>query len=99
MAIHRTKKPPTLFEDTEQASLLDPTWKQEWQGMPEFVQENATSWHSMVIHFRNSEDVRKFGELIGQPLGYRPKAAWYPAAEIGRVADKRYVDEDPSDES
>ena len=92
MAIHKKKPQAALFEG-EDAALLDPSWKQEWQSMPEFIQEDATSWHSLVVHFRNADDLRAFGELLGQKIGFKPKALWFPAAEIGRIGDKRYVDE------
>lgn len=93
MTIHRKKPQKGLFDGTDAESLLDPSWKTEWQGMPEFVQEDHNSWHSVVVHFRNADDLRAFGEAIGQKLGFRPKALWFPAADIGRTADKRYADE------
>lgn len=66
---------------------------QEWQGMPEFVQRDLTPFASVLVHFRNAEDRRAFHELLGQRPGMGPgQSLWYPAAEIGRFADKRYRD-------
>lgn len=99
MAIHKPAPDdlPDPDADTETLSLfgdsLETAWEAEWKGMPEFVQKDETSWHSLVMHFRNPDDLREFGKLLGQHIGPRPKALWFPAAEIGRYADKRYVDE------
>lgn len=77
----------------EQATLFDnpPAWVDKWQGMPAFTQEDQMPWQSVKVHFRNLEDRRAFAELIGQPLSSLTKSVWYPRAEIGRIADKRYV--------
>jgi hypothetical protein len=67
-------------------------WKKEWQDMPEFKQEDLTSFRKIVVHFRNQEDIDKFAELIGQKITKAP-SIWYPEWEKRRYADKRYVDE------
>lgn len=78
----------------QENSLLDPeeldAWRQEWQGMPEFVQEDLTPWKSLTAHFETKEDYNKFSKLVGQRLTTKTQSIWYPEAEIGRFADKRY---------
>ena len=50
-----------------------------WDDMPEFVQENKESFHRIVVRFNSEEDVKEFGEKIGQPhLCSRNKYTWYP---------------------
>lgn len=96
MSIHKKQPTATLFDDAPEQALLDPGWKGHWVGMPEFVQDDASSWHSMTVHFRNPDDLRAFAALIKQPLGPKPRACWFPAAEIGRIGDKMYVEEPPA---
>lgn len=68
------------------------TWQELWEGMPEFIQEDQTSFKSIVVHFRSEEDFLGFMELVGQPpTNVRQKSIWHPEAEIARFADKRWV--------
>ena len=70
---------------------VDPA--QEWQGMPEFEQEDKTGYQSIHVHFKTKEDVEKFAALIGQKLTHSTRSIWYPFIEIETYADKRYADE------
>jgi hypothetical protein len=63
----------------------------EWEGMPEFEHEDLTAVQSLHVHFRTREDVDAFARLIGQPLTDRTRSLWFPPAEVGRYADKRYA--------
>lgn len=71
---------------------LAPLWEIEWQGMPEFRNEDLEPERSLIVHFESAADVRKFAEAIGQPVGPNVKSLWFPEAEIVRYADKRYAD-------
>ena len=55
-------KQKKLFEEVEEH------WTKEWQDMPEFVQEDLTSFRKIVVHFKNNDDVEKFSKLIGQKI-------------------------------
>jgi hypothetical protein len=76
----------TLFD-------VDPLWREEWQGMPEFVQEDLTSKRKIIVHFRNDDDVKAFSHLIGQKITPKQKSLWFPEMEIRRYRHMRYVDE------
>lgn len=93
------EEPPVVAEGQVSLFGSDDDFKvayQEWQGMPEFVQNDLTPHSSVLVHFRNPEDRRAFHELLGQRPGMGPgQSLWYPAAEIGRFADKRYRRVDP----
>jgi len=67
-------------------------WREHWKGMPEFVQEDLTPHRTIYVHFESNEDVSAFSDLIGQTITPLTKTLWYPEAEIGRIANKRYVD-------
>jgi hypothetical protein len=80
-----------LREMIESDGGQDPN--EEWEGMPEFEQEDKTAIQSIHVNFKSREDVNRFAELIGQKLTEKTRSIWYPLAEIERYADKRYSDE------
>ena len=72
---------------------IEDDWEKEWKGMPEFVQEDKTSVKSIHVHFASYEDMEEFAKLIGQVISKKTRSIWFPKADIGHIADKRYVDE------
>jgi len=64
----------------------------EWQGMPEFQQEDKTGCQRIWVYFRNPEDVQTFAELIGQKLTDKTRSIWYPEAARESLTDKEYRD-------
>jgi hypothetical protein len=68
-------------------------WRKEWQGMPEFFQEDLTPYRVLNLRFRNEEDVQEFAKLVEQVITPRQKALWFPFAEFRRASHLRYVDE------
>lgn len=77
---------PSLFDAEEIPHEL----LKEWEGLPEFKQMDLTPSKQLIISFRNSEDYRAFGELIGQPITLKTKSVWFPKAEITKYMDKQY---------
>ena len=79
----------------EQHKLFDEdnAWQQEWKDMPEFVQEDLTSYRKIIVHFKCKEDVEAFAKLIGQKISPKQPSIAFPERQIRRYADKRYVDE------
>lgn len=72
----------------------DETWKEEWKDMPEFVQEDLSSYRKIIVHFRNDEDVQKFEKLMKQKITQKQKSIWYPYMPPRRYANKIYLSED-----
>lgn len=68
-------------------------WKDEWKGMPEFIQEDLQPFQSVIVHFESRKDMDDFSKLVEQKLTYKTKSIWFPKAEIGVVKDIRWVDE------
>lgn len=66
----------------------------EWNGMPEYGNRDETSKQRIVVHFATDKDVQDFGNLIGQSLTEKTRSIWFPPAEIGRTADKEFVDDE-----
>lgn len=64
--------------------------KLEWEGMPEFDQEDKTSFRHVVVHFKSDEDAKRFFEKIEQPDTGKTRSIWYPPQEWMETETKRY---------
>ncbi|MDB5243797.1 MAG: chromosome partitioning protein ParB family [Spirosoma sp.] len=64
-----------------------------WDGMPEFEQPDVTSWHHVVVHFKDAAALAEFAQLLGQQMTQRTKSTWHPPIEDERYMDKRYSGE------
>jgi hypothetical protein len=86
-----------MAKDKSQNSLFDVSelnkWQEEWQGMPEFIQEDKLPIQTIVVSFETKEDVQDFANIIGQKLTYKTKSIWFPAKSRDIVNNKIYVDE------
>lgn len=49
----------------------------EWDGMPEFHQEDKLG-KVIIVHFETEEDKQSFAELVGQKITASTKYIWYP---------------------
>ncbi len=70
-------------------------WRDEWEGMPEFEQEQQRPYATLVVRFRTDDDLRRFAELIGQRLNRNSQATWFPELARGELqgAPSMWVDE------
>ena len=84
----KKKQRATIFGD-----IKEQKWEKEWQGMPEYLQEEQTPFRSMQIHFRNEQDLIDFFKLIKQKFTDKTKYIWYPKLIPRVFKNKRYVDE------
>lgn len=69
-------------------------WEPLWRGMPEFVQEDLAPVRSIQVDFVSDAAIEEFCRLVDQQItehAKRTRSIWYPEAEIGRFANKRYV--------
>lgn len=73
----------------------DESWRDEWQGMPEFVQEAQKPFSIITVRFATEADLQEFAQLIGQPLTPKTKSIWHPAKSHwgNGHATKRWADE------
>jgi hypothetical protein len=65
-------------------------WQKEWQGMPEFVQDDMKSISSVMVNFLTVEDMNAFSELIGKRITFTTKSVLFP---VQQTTQKIYVDE------
>lgn len=66
----------------------------EWSGMPEFDQDDKTSFRHVVIHFRNAEDAETFFKLIDHGDTGKTRSIWFPPQENLDTETRRYADEE-----
>ena len=77
----------SLFDENEGTR-----WQDEWQGMPEFIQEDLTPYKSLTVHFETQADVKAFEALIGQKLYPKNNWIWFPHKKIDKK-DCIYISE------
>lgn len=68
----------------------------EWVGMPEFVNDDLTSYRKIIVHFRSDEDVAEFARLIGQRISDKTKSIWFPEEERADFRSQAYVEGEPA---
>jgi hypothetical protein len=79
-------------QQMEIAEVGDPyRWEDEWQDMPEFIQHDMQSIHSVAVHFLTVEDMLEFSKLVGNNITFKTKGIFYPPT--GSSVKKVYVDE------
>ena len=63
---------------------------EEWEGMPEFEQDDKTSFRHVIVHFKNNDDLTEFFSIIGQSHTDKTKSIWFPEQENMDTESKRY---------
>ncbi len=58
--------------------------------MPEFTQEDKTSFRHIVVHFNSNEEVDNFFKAIGQSHTDKTRSIWYPDQENMDTDTRRY---------
>lgn len=53
-------------------------WEQEWNDMPEFVQNSKKPFAQIIIRVENEADLASLSLAIGQKLTKKTKSAWFP---------------------
>ena len=68
-------------------------WKNHWNGMPEFTQEDNPPFKKLIISFRTKEDYDAFSELVSQKLTDKTKSIWYPKLDRDLNSLKRWIED------
>lgn len=74
-------------------NIVKEDWEVEWIDMPEFKQEDLSSYKKLVVHFKNDEDIATFAKLVNQKITFNTPSIWFPELKIRRITDKVYIDE------
>lgn len=53
----------------------------EWDGMPEFINEKKEEYRKVLIRFENEEAVQDFSKKINQQITPKTKSLWHPKKE------------------
>lgn len=56
----------------------DTDYNEEWDGMPEFEQEDEKPFHSIKVHFLDKEKLNNFSKLIGQEINENTTYIYHP---------------------
>lgn len=68
-------------------------WREHWKKMPEFHQEDLTSFQAVKVHFRTREDRDDFAKLLGRSFTEKTKSIWYPDIEFADNTKVRFISE------
>lgn len=93
----KQKAAPAVYvtKEDKQVSIFEQTkeWELEWNGMPEFEQRKQEAYATLIVRFRNEEDLQEFASRIGQKLKANSQSTWYPELISDDTLSYRYVDE------
>jgi hypothetical protein len=62
----------------------------EWDGMPEYNQDNQMPFKQVIVSFNNEAALEDFAQLMGQNIVMTTRSVWYPAADKVKVSDQAY---------
>ena len=63
--------------------------EQEWEGMPEYDNEDLESKYKVIVHFDTEEDIENFAHLVDQPITTKTKYIYYPAQEKQKIVGEQ----------
>lgn len=63
----------------------------EWEGMPQFHQEDREYFRTVYVHFDDNEAVGDFAERVGQTITDTTRSIHYPKLEWEKTVHLRYV--------
>lgn len=65
--------------EVKQVALFDgEPWEEEWQGMPEFVQNKMECYKEVIVRFETEAAFLEFQELLNQKMTMKTKSIWHP---------------------
>jgi len=67
-----------------------PKPEDEWQGMPEYDNEDKTGFRRLIVHFGTQKAIDEFSKLVQQGITDKTKSIWFPFLENEKEFDKRY---------
>lgn len=79
--------------ETDQLFAPDVDPNAEWEGMPEFEQQDRMAFRTVKVHFRDAAAVADFARLIGQTFTDQTKWTWFPQEERTDNTTVRYARE------
>lgn len=74
-----------LFDLKEENNALT-----EWVDMPEFEEEDKTSFRRIIVHFEDQAAVDEFAKVLQQSLTSKTRSIWYPEQQNKDTEGYRY---------
>lgn len=68
-------------------------YEKEWNGMPEFENEEIDVYHSIKVNFNSEDDLLNFSKLIGQTVTDKTISIYYPKQEREDIKSMYYKSE------
>jgi len=65
-------------------------YDKEWEGMPEFKQDDKMPHRQIIVSFDNEDDIENFSTLLNQNITEKTKSLWYPKKKKNVLKDKGY---------
>lgn len=70
---------------------VDPSWKDEWWGMPKFEMDNCSPSFSITMNFMTAEDVKDFAKRLGLNVTTKSDSAWWPPQQRLKSSEFEYI--------
>ena len=96
VANDRESKSVKITDFLDEDIIIDDSkeWEKHWVGMPDFKQENKSTYKTIYVHFRNEEDYKEFSSLIDQNLTIKTKSIWHPKLDRTANSLMRWIEDD-----
>lgn len=78
-----------LLDSLAASTVEDPS--AEWQGMPEYEQEDQSAAYKAIVNFACEEDMLAFEKLLGQQIPRNTRSLWYPAQDRANFRSQAYI--------
>jgi hypothetical protein len=88
-----------LLSDVRAPDFAGQTPEGEWEGMPDYENQDLESKHRLVVHFPTEEDRTRFLEQLGSPT-VRQNSIWWPHDDghVGEDWSTQFVTDDAAPE-
>lgn len=72
---------------------VDESWRKDWNGMPEYKQEDLRPFKTIYVHFENREDYLEFSRLLSlTKMTMSTRGVWFPETDVDKSAKLAWVD-------
>jgi hypothetical protein len=90
----------TGFTQVEAEQLTAPANDpiREYVGMPEYEQNSAEAFRTIMLHFKDAEAVKQFCHLVQQDMSDKTKFLWFPRADRQSYVAQQFKAKKGSDE-
>lgn len=83
----------TVADNIESSMALG---RKEWEGMPEFANEDLDAYRRILMKFDSEKDIEMFSKLIDCKITDKTKTVWFPPKPVDHLYMKRrWIDEKP----